>query len=298
MGAIRDLNADTNLVIVCNGYIAGNITVVQSEDGIRQKARTDVDKFILGATSPALAELGDQLVMAWVGDATGNLRTAMSTDGFTWSDDHLVHQASNCGPALALFHDQLIMAFVVDLPSGNLLVSTSSDGITWSDNHLVHQASGFGPALAVFHDQLVMAFVVDLPSGNLLVSTSSDGITWSDNHLVHQASNAAPALGVIGDTLIMAFLADDAAAPVLACSSKDGVNWSGNTVAIPSTAWLYPNSIYSSVSLATFLNQLFLWATADDGGNVVATTADGVTWSAPTSAYQLYYGGMAAYAFP
>jgi len=98
-------------------------------------------------------------------------------------------------PALAIFNNQLWVAFVANNESNDLLICSSPDGRTWSPSSRVGgQHSKTAPSLAVANNQLWVAFVANNESGDVVTCASLDGRQWSDNVPVRQRSQIAPIL--------------------------------------------------------------------------------------------------------
>jgi hypothetical protein len=110
---------------------------------------------------PALAAFRDKLYMAWRGvEDDQRLFWATFPDPTKnppWSDQHsLDDRGSRAGPSLAVFRDQLFMAWRGIEGDEHLFWSTF-DGQGWSDQHrLGDRISIEGPALAVLGDHLYM----------------------------------------------------------------------------------------------------------------------------------------------
>src|SRR4051794_5420444 len=98
----------------------------------------------------------------------------MSEFRMDWKSSY--DQARRTSPAVAMFREEIYLAFVANDETNHLLVASSSDGINWTGNVRIYQTSKTAPALTVFQDQLYLAFVTNNGSSNLRVVSSSDGI--------------------------------------------------------------------------------------------------------------------------
>jgi hypothetical protein len=172
--------------------------------------------------------MADGLATGFIANNGDNVLVASTLNGTSWSTNTDVGQASNgSAPSLAVFGDQLWVAFIADNPGRNVLVCSSPDGVHWTGNTDIGQASnGSAPSLAVFGDQLWVAFIADNPGRNVLVCSSADGVHWTGNTDIGQASNgSAPSLAVFGNFFLRTCPAPTTTTdPVQAPSSGLGSN--------------------------------------------------------------------------
>jgi hypothetical protein len=189
-------------------------------------------------TAPALALVGNTLVLAYVANNSSNdlLVTTSGDGGSTWTPTARINTASSkTAPTLAVLPEglvnTLVLSYVANNSSNDLFVTKSSDGgSTWTPSVRVNtQSSKTAPALAVVDNTLVLAYVANNDTNNLLVTKSGDGgSTWTSSALVdEQSSQTAPALAVFtGDptTLVLAYVANNSSNNLLVTTSSDGGN--------------------------------------------------------------------------
>ena len=226
--------------------------------------------------------------------ASNDLMVCLSADGQTWSAAIRVKgkvetQFTKQAPSLAVFNNQLWVAFVANQASNDLVVCSWADKQPWSAAIRVQgngerQFTKQAPSLAVFNNQLWVAFVANQASNDLVVCSSADGQTWSAAIRVQgngerQFTKQAPSLAVFNNQLWVAFVANQASNDLVVCSSADGQTWSA---AIRVQGNGETQFTKQAPSLAVFNNQLWVAFVANQASNdlVVCSSADGQTWSA------------------
>jgi len=135
---------------------------------------------------------------------------------------------ASAGPALAVFNNQLYMAFIGTDSNETLNIASSSDGLHWGaasqlgTNHSFDQ-----PGLAAFNGQLYMAWTTSVGTGSkLAIASSTDGVHFAPAIVLPTFTSAhGVALTAVGATLYLAF--DDTSANHFATilQSPDGVNF-------------------------------------------------------------------------
>jgi hypothetical protein len=135
-------------------------------------------------------------------------------------------------PAMALFNNQLYIAFQANDPGHTLHVTSSSDGVTWpAATQIANVAIGSDPAMAVFNGLLYIAFRANDPSNDVWIASSSDGVNFTSYKLAGQtmAWGSSPALAVVAQNdanhLYYVYEADDSSHEMLVTSSTDGSTW-------------------------------------------------------------------------
>ena len=236
----------------------------------------------------ALAEFNGALYMAYVGASNQIYVCSSSDNGQTWGAATAITNAySNFPPALAVFNNQLVLAFnnnnVGDspsiLPSNNLCTCYSSTGASFSNpvscvSFTVE--SQFGPTLAVAGGMLYLGCTGW--SGRLVLLSSSNCTNFSNSagHLgaIYPVNGASPSLAATDTTLYLGFAADSSqytsppgsatpdslavlSAPIL---PSGGIGRFG-------TPQFYTDTISGYLSLAALSGVLYAsWA---DGGNII-----------------------------
>jgi hypothetical protein len=133
-----------------------------------------------------------------------------STNGSNWTHSpQVTGQSSALAPALTVFNNQLVLAYVANNSSHDLLVTTSTNGISWTSSaQLSGQSSALAPAMAAIPNptysqtpftsfNLMIVYVANNGSNDLLVTTSADGLNWTKSKKVTgQSSRQTSALGV------------------------------------------------------------------------------------------------------
>ncbi len=141
-------------------------------------------------------------------DGVGNLefplaaRAAMNINQGFWSREKVEGAYANSSPSLAVFNDQLYMAFqgTGDEPQ---VWWARYDGTTWSREALSGAYANSSPSLAVFNDQLYMAFQ---GTNNQVWWLSFDGTIWSyAKQVVGALANSSPSVPVFNNQFSMAF---------------------------------------------------------------------------------------------
>jgi hypothetical protein len=83
-------------------------------------------------------------------------------------------------PALAVFGNELVLAYVSNSGSDDLLVTTSTNGVnSTADTKVTGQTTSLSPALTVFDGELVLAYAANNGSHDLQVTTSTNGASWT-----------------------------------------------------------------------------------------------------------------------
>ncbi|MUG93774.1 alpha/beta hydrolase [Scytonema sp. UIC 10036] len=165
--------------------------------------------------------------------------------------------------ALAVFNNQLYLAYKANEAANYIWVTSSSDGKNWSEAQRVpEQTTSAAPALAVFNNQLYLAFKATDAENSLCIATSSNGKNWSNGQRVPgQTTSAGPCLTVFNNQLFLAFRATDADKSLCITSSSDGKNWSNVRA---------EESISAGPSLAVFDKNLLLgWTGKNQSINVM-----------------------------
>ena len=172
-----------------------------------------LSKTFYGHTSlggPALALFdpggGERLFMAWA-DRSGRLMMGQGVEHGLLDASEVVDahagdvQASDLGPTLAVFREELYVAWI-DSGDGSLHVMSTCDGFHWDRRaHLANERSLATPALSVFAGRLWLAWTGTDSArdggGRPNLRSSSDGSTFQRKHtLANELSGGSVGLGV------------------------------------------------------------------------------------------------------
>jgi len=243
------------------------------------------------ALPPAVTYFGDRLefVVAYVANnGTKDLLVTTTDYNGNWNPSTPAGQTSSVSPALTVFGNELVMAYVTGA-AHNLAVATSTDAVHWTPHILTGQFTEVTPALTTFGNQLVLAYVSTNGKNELLVTTSTNGVNWTTNTPVAgQYSELAPALTAFNNELVMAYVASNDSRELLVTTSTNTVNWTTSTPvagqyspAAPALA-VIPNPTSSSGPFTTF--DLMMVYVSNSGSHLllVTTSADGVHWTPTT----------------
>ena len=248
-------------------------------DGVRRSCCTLLLHLVGRA---GLANVADNLWTSFIAnDPEQIILYCSSPDGNNWGSDYQLSslnngdtQSSPLGPSLAVFNNQLYIAFTsATAGDPEVLFCTTADGATWTDQASIGQTSRFAPSLAVGDNRLWAGFVGNDEANEnpVLLCSSSDGVNWTGNSFINQFSQTAVAMATFGNQFYVAGISTDGDNAVLVSSVAFGQPWTG------------PKSIghFSrfAPSLAVFDNQLYAAFVGLDNQLYVASTADGVNWT-------------------
>ncbi len=270
-----------HLVLAYKTYAANQRLVVStSTNGTDFSDPTSIPK-VTSTHGPGLTTLNGHLVIAYKRASGRKVAVVTSADGQNFSDPVKVRRApTQASPAITTFGGQLRIAFVGRHSRGPIYLVSSTDGrgIEWGDKQQISGAySRDAPALAEFKGKLFEAHSSRDDSTTVVVSRSSDLSEWSFV-VVKIDSTAAPALATFKDRL---FLAVDSGGSrgIAVVSSADGFTFdTANARHVGSSASEGP-------ALATLGSRLYLTYKSGDGSNelMISSTADGTTWTSPTT---------------
>jgi len=162
------------------------------------------------------------MILAYVSPDRNDLCMAASPDGATWSEigpvtngDSSVTQSSSTAPALCMFNDAYVMAYIANNGTNHLQVTRSADGQNWSvpapvmglrltpvQFGKVPLSSKVTPALAANWNGLILTFVADDGTDDLYTTSSRDGVHWSDVVPVTGLPRSATAPALINNMLV------------------------------------------------------------------------------------------------
>jgi len=136
-------------------YVANNdssdLLTTRALDNWNSSSRVDGQS---SKTAPTLAGFRGKLVMAYVANNDRNDLLTAELSSFIdapsqWTGSRPVQgQSSKTAPALAVFQNQLVLAYVANNDSNDLLTASSTDGVSWTGSRPVQgQSSKTGPTL-------------------------------------------------------------------------------------------------------------------------------------------------------
>jgi hypothetical protein len=178
---------------------------------------------------PALARLGDELVMVWKGKGNDPQIWYSTFDGHGWTGQRLTRgdRGTSHGPALARLGDELVMVWKGKGEDPRIWYSTY-DGHEWSPQQLTRgdRGTSHSPAIATLDDELVMVWKGKGEDPRIWYSTY-DGHEWSPQQLTRgdRGTSHAPAIAPFGDELVMVWKGKGED-PRIWFSTFDGHEWS------------------------------------------------------------------------
>jgi len=183
--------------------------------------------------APALVDApGFRIVVAYVANNDTNeilITRRSSLTGGDWTDSvGAGGQRSKTAPAMAVFRDELFMAYVSNDDRNMLMLHSTKNLVEWSKPVFTEQATKFAPALLTWGAELVLAYVDNSDTFELRTMSSTDGVNWTAPRPVEgQSSFAGPALDWYGGgKLIMVYVAANDSHDLLTTTSHDGITWS------------------------------------------------------------------------
>jgi len=162
---------------------------------LRRKATLDDTS----GNGPALATMGNALLLGWVGVGNLRLNFMRSTDGLTFTNKVTLGDTSPDALALTVFKNKFVVAWI---GTGNrrLNIMQSTDGRNWTGKVTLSDTSESSPALAVFKNRLYIAWR-GLGNNFLNVMSSSDGVRWTNKRTLKDTTTSGPALAVFAGRL-------------------------------------------------------------------------------------------------
>lgn len=221
-------------------------------------------------TQPSISQLwncsafSSTLNMYVMGSDTG--RIAYSNDGISWNyiyfgNSSIVFRDVVWSPQLQMF---VIVSNNVALP-----LMTSTDGINW-----VARTSNGSSWMAIEWSPELGLFVA--VSSNTQISISSNGITWTAITAPNRPSSGYWADIVWSRTLGMFYVVSDYVYGNKFIYSTNGTTWT--EVTSPA------NRSWTTIS---YSNELGIFVASGQGGNIVATSTDGLVWVIRTTSFRL-----------
>jgi hypothetical protein len=240
------------------------------------------NKTILGETSPkspAIASLGDMIVIAWKGDGNDNLNIMYSTDnGRTFANKYTSPETSPQAPGLCLHNGNLYITWKGD---GNdninvAQVAFAGGNITGFANKVtLGDTTPITPAIASFGGNLFVAWKGD-GNDNLNVMYSGDnGRTFGHKYISPESSPQSPGLCVHNGGLYITWKGD----------GNDNLNVAQVAIAGGAITGLAGKTTLGdtspvSPSIVSFNNRLYIaWkGDGNDALNVMYSTDNGHTF--------------------
>lgn len=279
-------------------FIADNgsndILAASSPDGVTWTPSVPINQ--TSPFTPSLALFKGSLYVAFitndVDSATGvpsnRIFLCSTTDGVTWSDATFFNQHSKCAPSLAVWNNQLNIAFVGNT-SNTLYVygsPTPDKPETWTQTGPpTGQTSTNAPSLCAYAPSggtgdLYLAFVAANGSEDIFVCSLAVGGSWSKVTVTGETCHFSPSLSVLGSTLYLVFAAANGSKDLYLSSLKTDGTWSGSvainqstaatpcTIEFGSTPSLYTGYIANSTSGEVLVSSSSTPTTSWTGGNL------------------------------
>lgn len=257
-------------------FIARNgsytITVCSSSDGKNWPPKNCEALHEASEVAPALIVFKEELFLAFIANDPTQRILITHYDGITryedgyWSPNQSLsdEEASEFAPALAVFHDQLYLAFVDKNTNDQSLEFTSWDGINyWSKPQKIDETSSSAPALAASSNTLLIAFIARNPDHTILVAQfDNSSKRWLHNFSVDQQSAVSPSLAFFENHFYLAFLNSANALSLLYSQSPQGSD---------SSDWHSNPNIFEQSDIAPSLYP-------QDHLYLAFVTADGTIW--------------------
>jgi hypothetical protein len=215
------------------------------------------------------------LYVAYALAGSHQLVIARSSDGATFNYYEPAGIAVAPGPAIAVFNNQLYVAYQQNASSHYLGIARSSDGINFSNQLYTQFRIGHSPAMVKYGTKLVIANFCQCDSHYLDIYNSTDGVnfTFTENTSQTLSNISTPSLAVYGNALLLAYVHN---------GTNDiytSVAYDGHTFAAPNRQSALTFSL-GGASLVVFNNQIWIFFESER-----ALSSD------PNSGpYQIYYG--------
>jgi len=287
-------------------HYGGETSTAQSDERAWSKRITRVAntlninlrrKAILTDTStngPALATLGNVLLLGWVG--TGNLQFNFmrSTDGLAFTNKVTLGDTSPDALSLTVFKNKFVVAWI-GVGNRRLNITQSADGRTWTNKVTLGETSESSPALAVFNNEIYIAWR-GVGNNRLNVMRSSNGTSWGNKRTLTDTTTSGPALASFGGRLRLGWRGvGNNFLNII--SSSDGLSFTGKrTYGDTTTSRLYLHvhagrlyyawqgvgnnllNVLESANGTTFTGKITLRETCIDGP-VLGTLGNDFVWS-------------------
>jgi hypothetical protein len=254
-------------------------------------------KVILTDTStngPALATLGNILLLGWVGTGNLHLNFMRSVDGLIFTNKVTLGDTSPDALALTVFKNKFIVAWI-GVGNRFLNIMQSADGRSWTNKVTLSDTSESSPALAVFNNQLYIAWR-GVGNNRLNVMRSSNVTSWSNKRTLNDTTTSGPALASFGGRLRLGWRGvGNNFLNII--SSSDGLSFTGKKTygdTTTSRPYLHVQSgrlyyawqgvgnrllnVLASTNGTTFTNKITLRETCIDGP-VLGTLTNDCVWS-------------------
>lgn len=189
--------------------VSGQVMTSRTTDGIAWTEPLGVD----GHTNvaPALASLGNKLLVAWT-EQDGRIAVATSNnDGDSFTGKTIITGASSDdGPALLSDGGVARLCFA-DKKTGRLAMLKSEDGAAWTGRADLPFSSKHTPSLARFRGQVWLAWTETDRTTSVSIATSPDGDQWDatkTSFATHPRRHSAkgPSLLAHGERLTLAWI--------------------------------------------------------------------------------------------
>ena len=226
---------------------------------------------------PAVAALGNKLVMVWKGKGNDPRIFYSTFDGNGWSPQQLTRgdRGTSHGPAVAALGNKLVMVWKGKEDDPRIFYSTF-DGNGWSPQQLTRgdRGTSHGPAVAALGNKLVMVWKGKEDDPRIFYSTF-DGNGWSPQQLTRgdRGTSHGPAVAALGNKLVMVWKGKGND-PRIFYSTFDGNGWS------PQQLTRGDRGTSHGPAVAALGNKLVMvWKGKEDDPRIFYSTFDGNGWS-------------------
>jgi frataxin-like iron-binding protein CyaY len=179
-------------------------------------------------------------------------------------------------PAMAVFNNELYLAFQANDSSNTLFVTSSPDGVTWPDaTQIPNVQMGGVPSMTTFNGKLYVAFRANDKTNDAFIASSSDGVHFTSQDLFEPITQGTlpsdPTLVAYNNTLYYIYTSSRSVPSTLTdvltvMTSTDGVNWSAPA--------FYPGIQVGAAgpAAAAFINGVYVGFASDDSRVILFMT--------------------------
>jgi hypothetical protein len=209
------------VIIACNVALSAlalsptypsNLMIQQASQSSGWGSALNLGQSIPSQGGVAMIEFNNTLYMAFIGIGQA-INLWSSTNGTDWDNQTILPYASSNPPALAVYKNQLCLAFIGNGANNTVeygvYTCTSENGSTFSSAvQFGTNTSNAGPALAVAGGLLCLGFIGQ--NDQLNYGSSSNGTSFGNQVIpdIYGTSDVNPSLVVSGNNLLFAFAAN------------------------------------------------------------------------------------------
>ena len=230
---------------------------------------------------PNSTDISSAGLITVVGQNSGNFGSAASTNGTSWNGPTLEISTDTYISRMvwSTYHNLFLAIGSGPAPNSYPIVTTSSDGVTWSGTAVANATTVSNIWAVAVNSAGVFAAIVYIPSVGPGYMTSADGVTWTTPTLIPNATS--------GVFFFNAALTVDSSGKFVATGYEGFSSTPWSAVSANGSTWAAQQISASTLTARTATwssyHNLFVTVGAITGGLGYMTSADGVTWSAPTA---------------